>query len=134
MHIKLSSISIHEESHPIENEEWVVFLQRTIMEVMNGELASLMQCNLANIIVSPLRNRNASPKVLQYVANIFSVPFVVRNSATNSLDQIQKVNLSGIRVLLLINLLSSGLFRCKTNTKSGIWFEIINEKKVYELF
>ncbi|KAI4461075.1 protein kinase related [Holotrichia oblita] len=90
---KLLRISIHEESHPIENEEWIVFLQRTIMEVMNGELTSLMQCNLANIVVSPLRNRNASPKVLQYVANIFSLPFVVRNSMENSLETIQKVYL-----------------------------------------
>ncbi|KAK9747216.1 Protein kinase domain [Popillia japonica] len=90
---KLLRISIHEESHPIENEEWIVFLQRTIMEVMNGELTTLMQCNLANIVVSPLRNRNASPKVLQYVANIFSLPFVVRNSMENSLETIQKVYL-----------------------------------------
>lgn len=93
---KLLRISIHEESHPIENEEWIVFLQRTIMEVMNGELTTLMQCNLANIVVSPLRNRNASPKVLQYVANIFSLPFVVRNSMENSLETIQKVRHSRI--------------------------------------
>lgn len=91
LQMKLLRISIHEENHPIENEEWIVFLQRTVMEVMNGEMTSLTQCNLAKIIVSPLRNRNASPKVAQYVANIFSLPFVVRTSSESLFEQIQKV-------------------------------------------
>ncbi|KRT79433.1 hypothetical protein AMK59_6419 [Oryctes borbonicus] len=114
---KLLRISIHEDNHPIENEEWIVFLQRTIMEVMNGELTSLMQCNLANIIVSPLRNRNASPKVLQYVANIFSLPFVIRNSMENSVEQMQKVYLD---VKLIPNLVyGSKLLTKKRTTNSS---------------
>ncbi|KAI4461070.1 protein kinase related [Holotrichia oblita] len=124
---KLLRISIHEESHPIENEEWIVFLQRTIMEVMNGELTSLMQCNLANIVVSPLRNRNASPKVLQYVANIFSLPFVVRNSMENSLETIQKVYLD---VKLIPNLFE----RFHTNPRSTpVSYAIDTTKSVSDL-
>lgn len=86
------SINLNEDSHPIVNEEWVVFLQRTIEEIMGGEVTSLLQANLANIIVSPLRNSNASPKVLCYVANLLSLPFVVRGISDNSLTQIKKVS------------------------------------------
>lgn len=82
---------MNEESHPIVNEEWIIFLQRTIEEVMTGELTSLLQPNLANIIVSPLRNSNASPKVLSYVANLLSLPFVIKTVSENVLGEIKKV-------------------------------------------
>lgn len=85
------SINLNEDSHPIVNEEWIVFLQRTIEEIMGGEVTSLLQSNLANIIVSPLRNSNASPKVLSYVANLLSLPFVVKGISDNSITQIKKV-------------------------------------------
>lgn len=86
------SINLNEDSHPIVNEEWMVFLQRNVEEVMTGELTSLQQPNLANIIVSPLRNSNASPKVLSLVANLLSLPFVVKGVSDSAIAQIKKVH------------------------------------------
>ena len=34
---------------PIENEEWLAFLHRSMHEVLDGELDSLKQQNLVNI-------------------------------------------------------------------------------------
>ena len=84
-------ICIREESRLIENEEWVVFLHRTIEEVINGEFTSLVQQNLLNIVVSPLRNCNTNPKVLQNVANLLSLPFVIEGITNDTMEQIQKV-------------------------------------------
>lgn len=36
------------QSSPIESEEWLAFLRRTMQEVIDGELDSLKQQNLVN--------------------------------------------------------------------------------------
>lgn len=86
------SVDFQEDCYPLENEEWVVFLQRSIEEIINGEVASLSQPNLTNIVVSPLKNRNTSSKVVTYVASLLSLPFVVPGTSQDSLLQIQKVS------------------------------------------
>ncbi|KAG5899921.1 hypothetical protein JTB14_002472 [Gonioctena quinquepunctata] len=82
-----------EDNQPIETEEWIVFLQRSLQEVMNGEMVSLMQISQINVLVSPLRNPNASSKVLGFVARLLSIPFVVKGVSEDSLMQIKKVYL-----------------------------------------
>lgn len=82
---------LQEDQNPIENEEWVVFLRKTIAEVMGGELTSLWQPSLTNIIVSPLRNSGANPKVLSYVASVLAIPFVIPETREDVLKQIKTV-------------------------------------------
>ncbi|XP_030565989.1 serine/threonine-protein kinase fused [Drosophila novamexicana] len=65
------------QSPPIENDEWLAFLHRSIQELLDGEFESLKQHNLVSIIVAPLRNSKAIPKVLQSVAQLLSLPFVL---------------------------------------------------------
>ncbi|XP_055909302.1 serine/threonine-protein kinase fused [Eupeodes corollae] len=65
------------QSPVIENEEWLAFLHRSIQEVLDGELDSLQQQNLVSIIVAPLRNTNATPKVVEGVAQLLSLPLVL---------------------------------------------------------
>ncbi|XP_050310186.1 serine/threonine-protein kinase fused isoform X2 [Anthonomus grandis grandis] len=91
-----------EDSHPIEPEEWIVFLQNSIKEVMNGEMSSLVQPNLTNIIVSPLRNTYSNSKVLSYVAKLLSIAFVVKGTSKETIENIKKVYLE---VKLLPNLI-----------------------------
>ncbi|KYB24762.1 hypothetical protein TcasGA2_TC034941 [Tribolium castaneum] len=93
-----------EENHPIETEEWIVFLQKSMEEVIGGELTSLTQTYLTNIIVSPLRNTNTSPKVLVYVAKLLSLPFALRGISHETKEQIKKVFLE---VKLVPNLIYS---------------------------
>lgn len=86
-----TKLNFIEENHPIETEEWIVFLQKSIEEVIGGELTSLTQPYLTNIIVSPLRNTNTSPKVLAYVAKLLSLPFALRSVSHEVKDQVKKV-------------------------------------------
>ncbi|EDV99811.1 serine/threonine-protein kinase fused [Drosophila grimshawi] len=65
------------QSPPIENDEWLAFLHRSTQELLDGEFDSLRQHNLVSIIVAPLRNSKAIPKVLRSVAQLLSLPFVL---------------------------------------------------------
>lgn len=82
---------------PIENEEWVAFLQRSMEEVMDGEVGSLLQQNCVSVFVSPLRNPAAGCRVVEYVACLLSLPFVVPVGA-ECLDKIEQVYLD-VRVV-----------------------------------
>ncbi|XP_012228129.1 serine/threonine-protein kinase fused isoform X2 [Linepithema humile] len=82
---------------PIENEEWVVFLQKSMEEVMEGEIDSLLQQNCVSVFVSPLRNPAAGCRVVEYVACLLSLPFTVPISKEN-LKKIERVYLD-VRVV-----------------------------------
>ncbi|CAL7950800.1 unnamed protein product [Xylocopa violacea] len=82
---------------PIENEEWVVFLQRSMEEIMEGEIGSLLQQNCVSVFVSPLRNPAAGCRVVEYVACLLSLPFVV-SVTKDSLEKITRVYLD-VRVV-----------------------------------
>ncbi|KAF5283723.1 hypothetical protein FQA39_LY17220 [Lamprigera yunnana] len=84
------NLNFSENSSPIENDEWVVFLLKTIEEVISGEMASLSQLNLATIIISPLGNSNMSSKVLGCIASLMSLPFVVPDVSDDVLEQVKK--------------------------------------------
>ncbi|XP_058811585.1 serine/threonine-protein kinase fused isoform X2 [Topomyia yanbarensis] len=62
---------------PIENEEWLVFLQKSMQEILDGELDSLKQQNFVSIIVAPLRNCRASSKVIENVAYLLGLPLAI---------------------------------------------------------
>ncbi|XP_068981108.1 serine/threonine-protein kinase fused isoform X1 [Bombus flavifrons] len=82
---------------PIENEEWIAFLQRSMEEIMEGEVGSLLQQNCVSVFVSPLRNPAASCRVVEYVACLLSLPFVV-SVTKDSLEKITQVYLD-VRVV-----------------------------------
>lgn len=58
---------------------------------MGGEMTSLSQPNLANIVVSPLRHCNCSSKVVALAASLLSLPFVVKGTPDESLEKIKNV-------------------------------------------
>ncbi|XP_018564380.1 serine/threonine-protein kinase fused [Anoplophora glabripennis] len=89
----IEKLNFIEDNQPIETDEWIVFLQRTIQEVINGEMGTLIQPSQTNIIVSPLRNSNANSKVLTFVARLLSIPFVIKGTTEDTLTQIKKVYL-----------------------------------------
>lgn len=82
---------------PIENEEWIAFLQRSMEEIMDGEVGSLLQQNCVSVFVSPLRNPAAGCRVIEYVACLLSLPYVV-SVAKDSLKKITQVYLD-VRVV-----------------------------------
>lgn len=82
---------------PIENEEWMVFLQKSMEEVMEGEVDSLLQQNCVSVFVSPLRNPAAGCRVVEYVACLLALPFTVKISKAN-LKKVERVYLD-VRVV-----------------------------------
>ncbi|XP_039310697.1 serine/threonine-protein kinase fused isoform X1 [Solenopsis invicta] len=82
---------------PIENEEWIAFLQRSMEEVMEGEIDSLLQQNCVSVFVSPLRYPAAGCRVVEYVTCLLSLPFTVSISKEN-LKKIEQVYLD-VRVV-----------------------------------
>ncbi|XP_043469226.1 serine/threonine-protein kinase fused isoform X2 [Leptopilina heterotoma] len=96
-HTRLPDWNPQAVEQPIENEEWVAFLQRSMEEIMDGEIGSLLQENCVSVFVSPLRNPAVGSQVIEYVACLLALPFVAKTSASN-LETIQKVYLD-VRVV-----------------------------------
>ncbi|XP_017015606.2 serine/threonine-protein kinase fused [Drosophila takahashii] len=95
------------QSPPIENDEWLAFLNRSVQELLDGELDSLKQHNLVSIIVAPLRNSKAIPRVLKSVAQLLSLPFVL-------VDPVMIVDLELIRnVYVDVKLVPNLMYACK---------------------
>ncbi|XP_076251775.1 STKc_STK36 domain-containing protein fused isoform X2 [Rhynchophorus ferrugineus] len=86
-------LNLIEDNRPIEPDEWIVFLRRSIQEVMNGEITSLIQPNQTNIIVSPLKNSNSHNRVICFVTKLLSIAFVVKGIQIEQVEQIKKVYL-----------------------------------------
>lgn len=62
---------------PMDNDEWMAFLQRSMQEVLDGELDSLRQQNIVSIVVARLRNPAVSVRVMEAVAQLLSLPLVL---------------------------------------------------------
>lgn len=62
-----------------------------LQELMTGQLDCLRNHNLVSVVVAPLRNSNASCKVLEYVANMLSLPFVVDGPSEKDIENIKQV-------------------------------------------
>lgn len=87
------SFSLIEDNQPMETDEWIAFLQKSIQEVLSGEMISLTQRNQTNILISPLRNSTTNSKVLNFVAKLLSLPLVLRTTSEDTLNQIKNVYL-----------------------------------------
>lgn len=96
-HTRLPDWNPQAVEQPIENEEWVAFLQRSMEEIMDGEIGALLQENCVSVFVSPLRNPAVGSQVIEYVACLLALPFVAKTTASN-LEIIQKVYLD-VRVV-----------------------------------
>ncbi|XP_020284918.1 serine/threonine-protein kinase fused isoform X2 [Pseudomyrmex gracilis] len=96
-HVRLPDWDLRAVERPIENEEWIAFLQRSMEEVMDGEIDSLLQQNCVSVFVSPLRNPAADYRVVEYVTCLLSLPFTVSINKEN-LEKIERVYLD-VRVV-----------------------------------
>lgn len=92
----------------IENDEWLAFIHRSMQEVLDGELDSLKQQNLVSMIVAPLRNSKASCKVVESVAQLLSLPFVL-GGPTSVIHEIRNVF---VEVKLVPNLVYASKLLC----------------------
>lgn len=86
---------------PIENEEWLVFLHKTMQEILDSDLEELKQQNFVSILVAPLRNSKTSPKVVETVAQMFMLPLVINGPSA----MIQEIKQIYVEVKLVPNLI-----------------------------
>ncbi|KAF4526823.1 hypothetical protein B566_EDAN017284 [Ephemera danica] len=70
--------------NPTQNDEWLDYLQRSMEEVMAGDLSCLLKPPLVAVATAPLSRRNASPKVIEYVACLLSIPFVIEDITSDN--------------------------------------------------
>ncbi|XP_026475229.1 serine/threonine-protein kinase fused-like [Ctenocephalides felis] len=94
---------------PIENEEWLAFIHKTMREVLDGDLDSLKQQNLLSIIISPLRHNCVSSEVAKSVAQLLAIPLVVSRN-TGDIEPVLKVYYD---VKLVANLVYASVLICK---------------------
>ncbi|XP_058795036.1 serine/threonine-protein kinase fused [Phymastichus coffea] len=90
---RLADWSPTDNEQPIENEEWLVFLQQSMEEVMVGEVDSLLQDNCVSVFVGPLKNPAANCRVVDFVACLLSLPYAVKSLQSDKLEKIQRVYL-----------------------------------------
>ncbi|XP_055524354.1 serine/threonine-protein kinase fused [Wyeomyia smithii] len=100
---------------PIENEEWLVFLQKSMQEILDGELDSLKQQNFVSIIVAPLRNCRASAKVIENVAHLLGLPLAI-DAPPAIIHGIVRVY---AELKLVPNLVYASKLLCTTNLSSS---------------
>ncbi|XP_049959679.1 serine/threonine-protein kinase fused isoform X1 [Schistocerca serialis cubense] len=86
-----SVFTLHEERVPIENEEWLVFLQHSMEEVMDGDLESLLLESFLGMVMAPLRNPLASCRVVEYVACLLSLPFSLDEIGDDEIDTLEQI-------------------------------------------
>lgn len=91
--VHLCNFNFQEDTHPLEGEEWVAFLLKTIKEVLAGDCSSLLQSNFMNIILIPLKNVNIETFVIGKVVILLSSPYISGLISNEILEQIQKVYL-----------------------------------------
>lgn len=111
--LPINSSCDESQTPPIENEEWLAFLHKSMQEIFDGELDSLKEQYFVSIIVSPLRNSNASPKVIECVAQILSLPLAIK-APISIVTDIKNVY---IEVKLVPNLVYASKLLC--NNKSS---------------
>lgn len=99
---------------PIECEEWLFFLQKYMEEVMGGEVDLMKQENFVAMLVSHLQNPHASSKVIEYVACLLSLPFVVNDDSEGALTEIKNVYLS-VQVVRYLVFASNLLMQPRVN-------------------
>ncbi|CAG9863595.1 unnamed protein product [Phyllotreta striolata] len=116
----LQTFNFIEDNQPIETDEWIAFLTRTIQEIIDGELVSLTESSQANVIVSPLRNPNATSKVLNFVARLLSIPFVIKDVNQDCLTKIRKVYLEVKLVPNLVYACKLLLRECREDSSSDL--------------
>nr|CAD7570828.1 unnamed protein product [Timema californicum] len=113
---------------PIESEEWLVFLQRNMEEVMAGDVDSLMQSSCVKVVLGPLRNPSAHSRVVEYVACLLSLPFVVGSISQEDIDCIMQAYLE---VKVVPNLIyASKLFVRRKGYDSDELLSIANGEEV----
>lgn len=74
---KSDGISTEASSIPVETEEWLQFLFKSMQEILDGDLEIYKQSNMMTLIVGLLRNSKFNFKLIEYVVQIICLPYAI---------------------------------------------------------
>lgn len=74
---KSDGISTETSSIPVETEEWLQFLFKSMQEILDGDLDIYKQNNMMTLIVGLLRNSKFNFKLIDYVVQIICLPYAI---------------------------------------------------------
>lgn len=101
-------ISTDASSVPVETEEWVQFLLKSMQEIFDGDLEIYKQENMMTLIVGLLRESKFGSKIVDHVVQIISLPYAI-DMPQSILDDIDQLYL---RTKVLPNLIYRSKLLC----------------------
>lgn len=83
-------VSTDASSIPVETEEWLQFLFKSMQEILDGDLEIYKQENMMTMIVGLLRESKFSSKIVDHVVQIISLPYAIDmpQSILDDIDQL----------------------------------------------
>ncbi|XP_045112192.1 serine/threonine-protein kinase fused-like [Portunus trituberculatus] len=97
--------SFNSEDTPIETEEWCQFIDKTLADVLDGNLSIFLEQTELSMFVSPLRNRTCSLPVVNKLTTLLSLPL--------TMDDMKNSKESVIKVYLECKLVPNLVYCCK---------------------
>lgn len=101
-------VSTDVSSVPVETEEWLQFLFKTMQEILDGDLEIYRQENMMTMIVGLLRNSKFNSKLIDHVVQIICLPYAV-DMPQSILEEIDKLYL---QMKLVPNLVYASKLLC----------------------
>lgn len=117
-HVKKSqkTLSTDVSSVPIETEEWLQFIFKSMQEVLDGDLEIYKQENMMTMIVGLLRDPKFNSKVIDHVVQIICLPYTI-DMPKSLIDEIDKMYL---QLKLVPNLVYASKLLCQRKISSQV--------------
>lgn len=112
--------SFNSEDKPMESEEWSRFLDKTMADILNGNLEIYLEQSELSMFISPLRNIACPLKVQDKVVTLLMLPFTV--NVQDKMSNIIKVYLECKVVPNLVNACKL-IFKGEGKAKRAVEFD-----------
>lgn len=106
-------ISTDVSSIPVETEEWLQFVFKSMQEVLDGDLEIYKQENMMTIIVGLLRDPKYNSKLIDHVVQIICLPYAI-DMPKSMMEDIDKMYL---QLKLVPNLVYASKLLCSKKTQ-----------------
>lgn len=103
------TLSTDVSSVPIETEEWLQFIFKSMQEILDGDLEIYKQENMMTMIVGLLRDPKFNSKVIDHVVQIITLPYAI-DMPKSLIDEIDKMYL---QLKLVPNLVYASKLLCQ---------------------
>lgn len=110
------TLSTDVSSVPIETEEWLQFIFKSMQEILDGDLEIYKQENMMTMIVGLLRDPKFNSKVIDHVVQIITLPYAI-DMPKSLIDEIDKMYL---QLKLVPNLVYASKLLCQRKISSHV--------------